>query len=262
MLAENKVLSMKLKQIHETMIDNERLYFMGRILGSITHNMKTPLMCIGTSIQSLKELINEYSNSIGDSLVTNDDHHDIAKDMEVAADNIYQYLVYLKDLALTLKDQTVSRSISQYNSFTIDDLLKRLNIILNDQLKVYRCTMNSQHNIDGNTIIKGKLISLIQVICNLVINSAEAYENGGTIDFKIDEQNGKVQFIITDCAGGIPKDIKEKLFKELVTNKGKDGTGIGVYSSYQIIKKDFMGDIEVVSEEGIGTTFIISIPNS
>lgn len=262
LLAEKEILNMNLKQIHEALIDNERLYFMGRILGSITHNMKTPLMCIGTSIQSLKDLINEYSVSIGDSLVTNDDHCDIAKDMEVQVDNIYQYLVYLKDLALALKDQTVSRSISQYNSFTIDDLLKRLNIILNDQLKICRCTMNSKYKMDSNTIIKGKLISLIQVISNLIINSAEAYEDGGTIDFTIDEQNGKILFIITDFAGGIPNYIKEKLFKELVTTKGKAGTGIGVYSSYQTIKKDFMGDIEVVSEEGKGTTFTISIPHS
>lgn len=262
LLEEKESLNMKLKQIHEALIDNERLYFLGRILGSITHNMKTPLVCIGTSIQSLKDLINEYSVSIGDSSVTDDDHRDIAKDMEVQVDNIYQYVGYLKDLAVAIKDQTVSRSISQYNSFTIGDLLNRLNVILNDQLKICRCTMNSKYKIDNNTVIKGKLISLIQVISNLIINSAEAYEDGGTIDFTIDKQNGKIRFIITDFAGGIPKDIMEKLFKELVTTKGKAGTGIGVYSSYQTIKNDFMGDIEVVSDEGKGTTFTISIPHS
>jgi len=261
MKKNNELLDMRIKEIHETLIDNESLYFLGRIVGSITHNMKTPLMCIGTSIESLKDLINEYSLSVGDPLVTDDDHHNIAKDMEVQTANIYQYYIYLKELAQTLKDQTVSRSISQYNSFTIGDLIKRIDIILKDQLKIYRSTLHTQYNINNNTIIKGKLISLIQVINNLILNAAEAYENGGTIHFSIHEQNDKILFVIEDFAGGIPKEIKEKLFKELVTTKGKKGTGIGVYSSYQMIKKDFVGDIEVESEIDQGTTFTISIPH-
>lgn len=259
---DKKLLDIRLKEIHETLIDNERLYFLGSIVGSITHNMKTPLMCIGTSIESLKELINEYSLSVGDPSVTDDDHRNIAKDMEVQTANLYQYYVYLKELAQVLKDQTVSRSISQYNSFTIGNLINRLNIILKDQLKIYRCTLNTQCNIDNNTIIKGKLISLIQVINNLIVNSAEAYENGGTINLSIYEQNDKILFVIEDFAGGIPEEIKEKLFKELITTKGKKGTGIGVYSSYRLIKNDFMGDVDVKSEVGKGTTFTISIPGS
>jgi signal transduction histidine kinase len=261
LLGEQEALKNKINEMNETLIDNERLYFIGRITGSISHNMKTPLMCIDTSVQTLKDLINEYKFSIGDPSVTNEDHHEIAKDMEAHASNIREYYLYLRDLAQTLKDQTVFKTISPYNSFTVADFIKRLGIIIKDELKIHKCILKSQFNIDSNIVIKGKLISLIQVINNLIINSAQAYENGGIVDFVIEERNGEIQIVIKDYAGGIPKGIRDKLFKEMVSTKGKDGTGLGIYSSYQIIKNEFMGNIDFVSHVGKGTTFTISIPN-
>ncbi|HEY9059814.1 MAG TPA: sensor histidine kinase [Pseudobacteroides sp.] len=261
LLEEQQSIKVKMKEIHETLIDNERLYFIGRITGSISHNMKTPLMCIGTSIQTLRELINEYNLSIGDPAVTNEDHKEIAKDMESYATNIQEYYFYLRDLVQTLKDQTVSRSISPYNSFTAADLIKRLGIIIKDELKIHKCVLNPQYNISDNALFKGRLISLIQVINNLIINSAQAYKDGGIIDLMIDKQGDEIKILIKDYAGGISENIKDKLFKEMVSTKGKDGTGLGIYSSYQIIKTEFKGDIKFESHEGKGTAFTISIPN-
>ena len=46
----------------------------------------------------------------------------------------------------------------------------------------------------------------------------------------------------------------------MITTKGKDGTGLGLFMSYSNIKAHFHGNIEFESEEGKGTTFIITIP--
>ena len=53
---------------------------------------------------------------------------------------------------------------------------------------------------------------------------------------------------------------REKLFKEMVTTKGKNGTGLGLYMSYSNIKARFGGDITYKTEEGKGTRFNIIIP--
>ena len=54
--------------------------------------------------------------------------------------------------------------------------------------------------------------------------------------------------------------VKDKLFKEMVTTKGKNGTGLGLFMSYSNIRAHFNGNITVTSEEGIGTTFRIVLP--
>jgi signal transduction histidine kinase len=59
---------------------------------------------------------------------------------------------------------------------------------------------------------------------------------------------------------GIPEDIQQKLFKEMVTTKGTMGNGLGLYMSYATIKGRFGGDLWFESEYGKGTTFYISIP--
>jgi len=55
-------------------------------------------------------------------------------------------------------------------------------------------------------------------------------------------------------------DVKNKLFKQMVTTKGKGGTGLGLYMSHSTIKGRFGGDIWFDSEKGKGTTFFIQIP--
>ena len=68
------------------------------------------------------------------------------------------------------------------------------------------------------------------------------------------------KFSITDFAGGLSKEVQDRLFKEMVTTKGKNGTGLGLYMSYSNIKAHFGGDITYKTEEGKGTTFNIVIP--
>ena len=56
------------------------------------------------------------------------------------------------------------------------------------------------------------------------------------------------------------KEVQNKLFKEMITTKGKNGTGLGLYMSYSTIKGKFNGNITFESKEGVGTTFTITIP--
>ena len=70
-----------------------------------------------------------------------------------------------------------------------------------------------------------------------------------------------IVFSIKDFAGGIKGKIKGKIFKEMVTTKGKNGTGLGLYISYAIITGKFYGNIWFDSRLNEGTIFYISIPS-
>ena len=70
-----------------------------------------------------------------------------------------------------------------------------------------------------------------------------------------------VQVAIADTGPGIPKDVQEKIFEPFFTTKpaGK-GTGMGMPISYQIIVERHKGTLDFRSTPGIGTEFIIQIP--
>ena len=56
------------------------------------------------------------------------------------------------------------------------------------------------------------------------------------------------------------EEVQEKLFKEMITTKGKNGTGLGLFMSASNIKAQFNGDIKFTSDKAKGTTFNIIIP--
>ena len=56
-------------------------------------------------------------------------------------------------------------------------------------------------------------------------------------------------------------EVKQKLFKEMITTKGKNGTGLGLFMSYSTIRAHFNGNITFESEKGKGTTFNIILPS-
>ena len=73
-------------------------------------------------------------------------------------------------------------------------------------------------------------------------------------------QENNIIISIKDYGPGIPEHVKDKLFKEMITTKGKDGTGLGLFMSYSNIKAHFKGDLTFETEKNKGTTFFIKIP--
>ena len=122
--------------------------------------------------------------------------------------------------------------------------------------------LNISMKTDEHTTINGDINSLVQVINNMISNSIQAY-NGKTnknIDLILETKDNHVLIHIKDYASGMSEKVKDKLFKEMITTKGKNGTGLGLYMSYSTIKAHFNGDITFESEEGKGTTFTIILP--
>ena len=69
-----------------------------------------------------------------------------------------------------------------------------------------------------------------------------------------------ILFIIKDEAGGIKPEVEQKLFKQMYTTKGRNGTGLGLYISLSTIKGKFGGTIDLETEYGKGSTFTVVIP--
>ena len=115
---------------------------------------------------------------------------------------------------------------------------------------------------DEDLTLKGDVNSLVQVVNNMLSNAIQAYngEHDKNIELEVNKKGNDVVFTVRDYAGGLPKEVQDKLFKEMVTTKGKNGTGLGLYMSYSNIKARFGGDITFSVDEGKGTTFNIILP--
>jgi len=257
----NSNLDKRYDEKHSILIERERLASLGQLIGGIAHNLKTPIMSIAGGLEAISDLIDEYDNSIGDKEVTVEDHHEIAADILDWVEKIKPYCAYMSDVISAVKGQTTSVKDSATLTFTVGELIKRIKILMNHELKKNRCELNISVKVSEDTKILGEINNLVQIVNNLISNSIEAY-NGeeGKIDLLIGTSGSNVEIVVKDYGCGIPDRIKEKLLKTMITTKGKNGTGLGLYMSYSTIRGKFRGDMHIESEEGKGTSINIIIP--
>lgn len=251
-----------IKNNQNILMERERLASLGQLIGGIAHNLKTPIMSISGAVEGLENLIKEYDESIDDPLVNSKDHHEIAKDMESWIPKIRAHIEYMSDIITTVKGQAVALASQEDIFFTVGELVKKVNILMKHELKNSYTYLNVLMKIDENLTLSGDVNSLVQVINNMISNSIQAYngEKNKNIELEVNQKGNNIIFSIKDFAGGLPKEVQEKLFKEMVTTKGKNGTGLGLYMSYSNIRAHFRGDITYKTEDGKGTTFNIIIP--
>lgn len=264
----NKIQELTVKNVEkihdnqETLMEKERLASLGQLIGGIAHNLKTPIMSISGAAEGLHDLVKEYDSSIDDPEVNSQDHHEIASDMNTWISKIKTHTEYMSDVITAVKGQAVNLSNEDDVSFTIGELLKRVNILMKHELKNSITYLNIAMKTDEDLVIRGDVNSLVQVINNMISNSIQAY--GGkpdqNIDLIVEQKENNIIISIKDYASGMPKKVKDRLFKEMITTKGKNGTGLGLYMSYSTIRAHFNGNISVDSTEGVGTTFTITLP--
>lgn len=251
-----------IKNNQEILMERERLASLGQLIGGIAHNLKTPIMSIAGAAEGLENLIKEYDESIDDPLVNSQDHHEIAAEMESWIPKIRAHIEYMSDIITTVKGQAVALSNDQAVTFTIEELVKRVDILMKHELKNAYIYLNVLMKTDENITLDGDVNSLVQVVNNMISNAIQAYngKRNQNIELEVNKNGENIIFTVRDFAGGLPKEVQEKLFKEMVTTKGKNGTGLGLYMSYSNIKAHFGGDIVYKTEEGKGTEFNIIIP--
>ena len=101
---------------------------------------------------------------------------------------------------------------------------------------------------------------LNQVFTNILVNACQAIETTGKITITTDVKDNMLEVRIKDNGKGISKENLNKIFTAGYTTKGVGvGTGLGLAISQKIIDKH-KGKIRAISENGVGSEFIITLP--
>ncbi len=169
----------------------------------------------------------------------------------------------------------------------ISDEINGMNRIIGDLLMFARPAALNRVSVDMQELLEGCLASVLQArgggpaittktslyrgpiaadegllkqsFCNIIQNAVEAMPDGGELGIESRTAGREVVVSIRDAGSGIPADKLKKIFLPFFTTKDK-GTGLGLALAHKIILSHG-GRIEVESEEGKGSVFIVSLPN-
>lgn len=235
-------------RIDTELIKMSKLESIGILAGGIAHDFNNLLTGISGNISMIKNLGN-FSGEIYETF------QNVEKAVNRAAALTKQLLTFAKGGEPVLAPASLKDIIDESAKF----------IIKNPEIKL---EMNISDNLDY-VLIDPNQIS--QAINNLLINSIQAMKTGGkiTIDayntddipHEIPLKTGSYVLLkISDTGCGINKKNLTKIFDPFYTTK-TNGTGLGLTSTYSIIKKH-RGYIEVSSDENVGTTFKIYLKST
>ncbi len=220
------------KEIKELASKQARLASLGEMMDAIAHQWKQPLGVIGMTLQSL-----DMKLSFGQDISS-----DMIKDASEVAQNQIEHLTSTIDSFRSFFRPNQKKVLSNIKGM-IDATL----LLMKDTLVLNNIEVEIIENED--TKIEVVENEFKHIFINLINNSKDAFNDNNIknrkIIFEIEKEKDKVIIKIKDNAGGIPKNIINKVFESNFTTKAKnEGTGIGLYMTKQIVNK-FSGSIEV-----------------
>lgn len=252
----------KLQDSQERMMEQERMAFLGSMIGGLAHNLKTPIMSISGCISAAEDLVSECEESLSDPQVIEEDYREIYTEIRDWFQKVKDSTAYMSDIITAIKGQAANINTDDNSTFTIDEVLKRSMLLLRHELLNSSCQLKVDYDQNKVISLQGDINNLIQVVDNLLSNAiyAQKQVGGGEIEIQIYTDREHLHIAVKDRGQGISPNVREKLFKTMVTSKGTMGTGLGLYISNIVIKGKFSGHLWVRDREGGGSIFGMAIP--
>lgn len=254
----------QLQDSQARMMEQERLASLGQMIGGLAHNLKTPIMSISGCISAVETLVQECRDSLDDPEVTVGDYREIFDEMGEWFGKVRESSAYMSDIITAIKGQAASVNTTTDATFTTDELIKRSLLLMRHELLSSSCQVETRA--EGGRIwhIRGDINNLVQVLNNLLSNAiyAQRQNGGGTIVIGVRQADDVLQIYVKDTGPGLSPRIRERLFREMVTSKGTQGTGLGLYISDAVVRGKFAGFMWAEDNPEGGAIVGASIPMS
>jgi signal transduction histidine kinase len=217
----------------------DRLAAIGRITGGVAHEVKNPLNAILLHVEVARAKM-----SRGDA--------DIAPQMEI----ISREIVRLDRVVKTFLDFTKPVDL-RFTNVPLGEMLDEIAQLARPQAAAANIHVDV-HLEEAGVEVRADRDLLKQALLNVVMNAIEAMPEGGALLLEALAGEDTAELRITDTGGGIPPELREKIFRLYFTTK-TGGSGIGLAMTFRIVQLHD-GTIDFTSEPGKGTTFLIRLP--
>ena len=234
-------MQLKLKETQQQLILTEKLMTVGKLSAGIAHEINNPL----TGIISFTE-----------SLLLDSDEQDPRKeDYQI----IRREALRCRAIVKNLLDYT-RQKIPELKTENPEKIIEQIIEIVEHQAKFSKIEI-IHHLKESIPAILIDASQIKQVLLNLLINSAEAIADDGTITItcRYLKNIKKVEISVEDTGEGIPKKYLKRIFEPFFSTKGGKTNGLGLSISLDIIK-NHNGEFKVDSVIGEGTKFSIQLP--
>ena len=223
-------------------------------LSNMSHDIRTPMNAI-----------------IGMTSLIRHDAGNKAKVIEYAdkIDISSQHLLGIINNVLDMSKIEAGKTVFKYTDFSILDFITELNTIFHSQIDEKNQTLTIIKENIRHEWVNGDQVHLMQIFSNLVSNAVKYTQEGGKIQFLVEECEtkssvyAKYRFLVSDNGMGMSADFKKTIFdpftraESSVTNKIQ-GTGLGMAITKNLVEA-MGGTIDVESELGQGSCFEVLI---
>jgi len=233
-------------KIFHNMEYTNKMATIGRMAAGVAHEINNPLAIINEKAGLLKDLVQHTENCPnGDKFIKL--ANSITGSVERCSKVTHRLLGFAKRMEDNIEVVDLKSLLEEVVGFQNTEIAHR-------NLKV-------NFNFDNNLpTIESDRGQLQQVFLNLINNAFAAVEDGGNIDISISACNDReIAVTVTDNGSGIPEENLQYIFEPFYSTKGQFGTGLGLSITRDIIDK-LGGKIDVESEIGKGTSFIVKLP--
>ncbi|MCW3995003.1 MAG: PAS domain-containing protein [Candidatus Bathyarchaeota archaeon] len=224
------------KQLQE----KERLAAIGQTAGMVGHDIRNPLQAIIGEIYIIRYELASMPKS------------QVSKSINESLDSIEQGISYINKIVADLQDYSRQlrpemQSVDLAN--LIGNVFEAITIPQNIKLS-FNIQPLPKVNLDPTFTRRA--------LANLINNAIQAMPQGGRLEISACQVENSINISITDTGGGIPDDVKAKLFTPMFTTKAK-GQGLGLAVVKRLIEAQG-GSISFETTVGKGTTFTIKLP--
>jgi signal transduction histidine kinase len=223
--------SRKLEKAKSLLIRSERSITIGRLLGSISHEINNPL-------EAISNLLYLARKNAGDESVLNY--------LQMAEQELQRVGDITKQTLAFHRDSTNAQKIR------ITDALESVLVLYGSRLVQRRIEIARQYRSEG--VLVAYMGELRQVFANLIANAIDAMPDGGRLTLRTREQTGfqpKLYVTIADTGTGMSHEARRRIGELFYTTKGESGTGLGMWVLQQILQK-YGGSLQIFSSTRTG----------